>query len=207
VELAGESREFRESGSALYFAFAIALVFVFMVLASQFESLVHPFTVLLAVPLAVTGALGALWLADSTLNVYSQVGMILLIGLVTKNSILLVTYAKDLRERGYDALAAMREAGRIRLRPILMTSVASIFGALPIALGLGAGAGSRRPLGYSIIGGLVVSTLLTLFLVPVVYVLFERLQERRVRARAASGSAVIPGEYQPVAATVSMEGR
>jgi multidrug efflux pump subunit AcrB len=133
--------------------------------------------------------------------------MILLIGLVTKNSILLVTYAKDLRERGYDALAAMREAGRIRLRPILMTSVASIFGALPIALGLGAGAGSRRPLGYSIIGGLVVSTLLTLFLVPVVYVLFERLQERRVRARAASGSAVIPGEYQPVPATVSMEGR
>jgi multidrug efflux pump len=207
VELAGESREFRESGSALYFAFAIALVFVFMVLASQFESVVHPFTVLLAVPLAVTGALGALWLADSTLNVYSQVGMILLIGLVTKNSILLVTYATDLRERGYDALAAMREAGRIRLRPILMTSVASIFGALPIALGLGAGAGSRRPLGYSIIGGLVVSTLLTLFLVPVVYVLFERLHERRARARAASGSAVIPGEYQPVTATVSMEGR
>jgi multidrug efflux pump len=207
VELAGESREFRESGSALYFAFAIALVFVFMVLASQFESVVHPFTVLLAVPLAVTGALGALWLADSTLNVYSQVGMILLIGLVTKNSILLVTYATDLRARGYDALAAMREAGRIRLRPILMTSVASIFGALPIALGLGAGAGSRRPLGYSIIGGLVVSTLLTLFLVPVVYVLFERLHERRARARAASGSAVIPGEYQPVTATVSMEGR
>jgi multidrug efflux pump len=207
VELAGESREFRESGSALYFAFGIALIFVFMVLASQFESLVHPFTVLLAVPLAVTGALGALWLADSTLNVYSQVGMILLIGLVTKNSILLVTYAKDLRDHGYDALAAMREAGRIRLRPILMTSVASIFGALPIALGLGAGAGSRRPLGYSIIGGLVVSTLLTLFLVPAVYVVFERLRERRTRAVVATGSAVIPGEYQPVAATVSMEGR
>jgi len=143
VDLAGESRELKESGSALYFAFALALIFVFMVLAAQFESLLHPFTVMLAVPLAVTGALAALWLAGSTLNVYSQVGMILLIGLVTKNSILLVTYAKDLRERGRDPTAAMVEAGRIRLRPILMTSVATIMGALPIALGLGAGAGSR----------------------------------------------------------------
>jgi multidrug efflux pump len=210
VELAGESREFRESGSALYFAFGFALVFVFMVLASQFESLVHPFTVLLAVPLAVTGALAALWLADSTLNVYSQVGMILLIGLVTKNSILLVTYAKDLRERGQDALSAMREAGRIRLRPILMTSVASICGALPIAFGLGAGAGSRRPLGYSIIGGLVLSTLITLYLVPAVFVVLERARSRRVRAAESSGSVGRPvrgGDYQPVAgsATASLE--
>jgi multidrug efflux pump len=179
VDLAGESREFRESGSALYFAFALALIFVFMVLAAQFESLVHPFTVLLAVPLAVTGALTALWLTGSTLNVYSQIGMILLIGLVSKNSILLVTYANDLRQQGHDALSAMREAGRIRLRPILMTSVAAVFGVLPIALGLGAGAGSRRPLGYSIIGGLVVSTLLTLYLVPAVFVVLERLRERR----------------------------
>jgi len=185
VELAGESREFRESGTALYVAFALALIFVYMVLAAQFESLLHPFTVLLAVPLAVTGALAALWIARSTLNVYSQVGMILLIGLVSKNSILLVTYANDLRERGHDALAAMREAGRIRLRPILMTSVAATFGALPIALGLGAGAGSRRPLGYAIIGGLVVSTLLTLYLVPAVFVTFERLRARRVTASAA----------------------
>jgi multidrug efflux pump len=182
VDLAGESREFRESGGALYFAFALALIFVFMVLAAQFESLVHPFTVLLAVPLAVTGALAALWLTGSTLNVYSQIGMILLIGLVSKNSILLVTYANDLRQRGHDALSAMREAGRIRLRPILMTSVAAVFGVLPIALGLGAGAGSRRPLGYSIIGGLVVSTLLTLYLVPAVFVVLERLRERRASA-------------------------
>jgi multidrug efflux pump len=180
VDLAGESREFRESGTALYFAFVLALVFVFMVLAAQFESLLHPFTVLLAVPLAVTGALAALWVTGSTLNVYSQVGMILLIGLVSKNSILLVTYANALRVRGRDALSAMREAGRIRLRPILMTSVATVFGALPIALGLGAGAASRRPLGYAIIGGLVVSTLLTLYLVPAVFVTFERLRERRV---------------------------
>jgi multidrug efflux pump len=205
VDLAGESREFRESGSALYFAFGLALLFVFMVLAAQFESLLHPFTVLLAVPLAVTGALAALWVAGSTLNVYSQIGMILLIGLVSKNSILLVTYANDLRQKGYDALAAMREAGRIRLRPILMTSVASVFGALPIALGLGAGASSRRPLGYSIIGGLLVSTLLTLYLVPAVFVLFERLRDRRARAKASRG--VVDRDYQPVAhhATASVE--
>ena len=176
IELAGESREFRDSGGALYFAFALSLIFVFMVLAAQYESLLHPFTVLLAVPLAVTGALAALWVAGSTLNVYSQVGMILLIGLVSKNSILLVTYANDLRARGRDAISAMREAGRIRLRPILMTSVATIFGVLPIALGLGAGAGSRRPLGYAIIGGMTVSTVITLFLVPAVFVMFERLR-------------------------------
>jgi multidrug efflux pump len=180
--LAGESRELEESGGALYFAFVLALVVVFMVLASQFESLVHPFTVLLAVPLAVTGALFTLMIAGSTINLYSQIGMILLIGLVTKNSILLVEYANQLKERGLETVAAVREAGRIRLRPILMTSVATIMGALPIALGLGAGATSRRPLGYAIVGGVLVSTVLTLFLVPVVYTLFDRARER-VRAR------------------------
>jgi multidrug efflux pump len=188
VDLAGQSREFKESGGALYFAFALALIFVFMVLAAQYESLLHPFTVLLAVPLAVTGALMALWITKSTLNVYSQIGMILLIGLVSKNSILLVTYANQLRLEGQTALEAMREAGRIRLRPILMTSVATIFGALPIALGLGAGATSRRPLGYSIIGGMILSTMLTLFLVPAVFVVFERLR----RTRPVPVSAGIP---------------
>ncbi|HEX2450873.1 MAG TPA: efflux RND transporter permease subunit [Gemmatimonadales bacterium] len=179
--LAGESRELEESGGALYFAFVLALIVVFMVLASQFESLVHPFTVLLAVPLAVTGALVTLRLAGSTINLYSQIGMILLIGLATKNSILLVEYANQLKEKGLDTIAAVREAGRIRLRPILMTSVATIMGATPIALGLGAGATSRRPLGYAIVGGVMVSTILTLFLVPVVYALFDRARGR-VRA-------------------------
>ncbi len=178
IALAGESREFQESGNALYFAFALALVVVFMVLASQFESLVHPFTVLLSVPLAVAGALGTLLITGSTLNLYSQIGMILLIGLVTKNSILLVEYTNQLKARGMETVDAVLEAGRIRLRPILMTSVATIMGALPIALGLGAGSVSRRPLGYAIVGGLLFSTVLTLFLVPAVYVILDNVRLR-----------------------------
>jgi multidrug efflux pump len=193
TQLAGESRELRESGSALYFAFLLALTVVFMVLASQFESLVHPFTVLLAVPLAVTGALITLKLAGSTLNLYSQIGMILLIGLVTKNSILLVEYTNQLKEKGLDTVAAVLEAGRIRLRPILMTSVATIMSAIPVALGLGAGSLSRRPLGYAIVGGVFFSTTLTLFLVPTVYVLFDgalaRLRARRAAAAFAPETA------------------
>jgi multidrug efflux pump len=173
--LTGESREFEESGNALYFAFVLALIVVYMVLAAQFESLVHPFTVLLSVPLAVTGALLTLWLTGSTLNLFSQIGMILLIGIVTKNSILLVEYANRAKARGLDAVEAMLESGRIRLRPILMTSVATIIALMPIALGLGAGAASRRPLGYAIVGGLFFSTILTLYLVPVVYVLLDSL--------------------------------
>jgi multidrug efflux pump len=195
--LAGESRELEESGSSLYFAFLLALLVVFMVLASQFESLVHPFTVLLAVPLAVTGALLTLWVAGSTINLYSQIGMILLIGLVTKNSILLVEYANQLKERGLATVEAVREAGRIRLRPILMTSVSTVMGAVPIALGLGAGSASRRPLGYSIVGGVLLSTLLTLFLVPVVYVVFDAVRQRARTRRpvlAASEPAVAEAE-------------
>ena len=176
--LAGESRELDESGSSLYFAFLLALLVVFMVLASQFESLVHPFTVLLAVPLAVTGALFTLKIAGATLNLYSQIGMILLIGLVTKNSILLVEYINQLKERGLDTIEAALEAGRIRLRPILMTSVATVMGAVPIAFGLGAGSISRRPLGYAIVGGVLFSTLLTLYVVPAVYVIFDGLRGR-----------------------------
>ncbi len=194
--LAGESRELDESGSALYFAFALALVVVFMVLASQFESLVHPFTVLLAVPLAVTGALVTLKLTGSTINLYSQIGMILLIGLVTKNSILLVEYTNQLKERGMETLEAALEAGRIRLRPILMTSVATIMGALPIALGLGAGSLSRRPLGYAIVGGLLFSTILTLYVVPVVYVIFDRLLARTRRKAPVHRGSLAPAEAE-----------
>jgi multidrug efflux pump len=179
--LSGQSREFKESGGALFFAFGVALLVVFMVLASQFESLVHPFTVLLAVPLAVTGALATLLVVGSTINLYSQIGMILLIGLVTKNSILLVEYANQLKAKGLDTVAAVIEAGRIRLRPILMTSVSTIMGALPVALGIGTGSASRRPLGYAIVGGIFFSTVLTLFVVPVAYVLLDRLRARETR--------------------------
>ncbi len=176
--LAGESRELEESGNALYFAFVLALIVVYMVLAAQFESLIHPFTVLLSVPLAVTGALLTLLLAGSTLNIYSQIGMILLIGIVSKNSILLVEYANQLKEKGLGSVEAMLESGRIRFRPILMTATATIFGAMPIALGLGAGSASRRPLGYAIVGGLLFSTVLTFYLVPVVYVMLDALRAR-----------------------------
>jgi multidrug efflux pump len=194
--LAGESRELEESGSSLYFAFVLALVVVFMVLASQFESMLHPFTVLLAVPLAVTGALFTLKLAGSTINVYSQIGMILLIGLVTKNSILLVEYINQLKEKGMPTLEAALEAGRIRLRPILMTSVATVMGALPIALGLGAGSLSRRPLGYAIVGGMLFSTLLTLYVVPAVYVIFDGLVARARGRRPAHRGALTPAEAE-----------
>jgi multidrug efflux pump len=185
--LAGDSREFRESGGALYFAFGIALLVVFMVLASQFESLVHPFTVLLAVPLAVTGALATLFVASffhfpgGTINLYSEIGMILLIGLVTKNSILLVEYSNQLKARGLDTMAAVIEAGRIRLRPILMTSVATIMGAIPVMIGTAVGSASRRPLGYAIVGGIFFSTALTLFVVPVAYTLLDRLRAREAQ--------------------------
>ena len=156
--------------------------------------MLHPFTVILAVPLAVTGALVALLLTGSTLNLFSQIGMILLIGLVTKNSILLVEYANQLKRTGLDATAAMVRSGAIRLRPIVMTSVATIMGAMPIALGLGAGSASRRPLGYAIVGGMMFSTLLTLFLVPVVYTLLDGLRLRLpFRKRAAE---LTPAEAQ-----------
>ena len=194
--LAGESRELEESGSSLYFAFILALVVVFMVLASQFESLVHPFTVLLAVPLAVTGALFTLKLLGSTINVYSQIGMILLIGLVTKNSILLVEYINQLKGKGMTTIEAARESGRIRLRPILMTSVSTVMGAIPIALGLGAGSLSRRPLGYAIVGGVLFSTLLTLYVVPAVYVIFDGLLARMRRQQAVRPRSLAPAEAE-----------
>lgn len=191
--LAGESRELEESGNALYFAFILALIVVYMVLAAQFESLLHPLTVLMSVPLAVTGALVTLLITGSTLNLFSQIGMILLVGLGTKNSILLVEYANQLKGRGMETLDAILEAGRIRLRPILMTSVATIIAMMPIALGLGAGSASRKPLGYVIVGGMLFSTVLTLFLVPVVYVLLDAARVRLRRPREALSPVPMEG--------------
>jgi multidrug efflux pump len=173
-ELAGQSKEFSESSSKLYFMFVLAVVFIFLVLAAQFESFIHPITILLSVPLAIVGALISLFVLRQSLNIYSQIGLIMLVGLVTKNSILIVEYANQLRNRGLETLEAVYEASRIRLRPILMTSFATIMGVLPIALGIGAGAESRMSLGIAVVGGLFFSTFLTLLLVPVVYTLLAR---------------------------------
>ncbi len=174
TELAGQSREYRESSGSLAFMFLLALVFIFLVLAAQFESFVHPFTILLSVPLALVGAVVSLFVLRQSLNIFSQIGLVMLIGLVTKNAILIVEFSNQLRGRGESILAAVQEAARIRLRPILMTSLSTVFGILPIALGLGAGAESRQPLGIAIVGGILFSTFLTLVVVPVVYSLLAR---------------------------------
>lgn len=178
TDLAGQSREFRESSSSLYFMFVLAVLFIFLVLAAQFESFIDPLTILIAVPLAMIGAFISLFLFGQTMNIFSQIGLIMLIGLVTKNSILIVEFANQLREQGRNVVEAVIESSRIRLRPILMTSFATVFGVLPIAIGLGAGAESRRPLGIAVVGGLIFSTFLTLVLVPLVYSLMSRFTHR-----------------------------
>ena len=191
-ELAGQSKEFRESSNSLYFLFLLAVVFIYLVLAAQFESFIHPLTILLSVPLAVVGALISLFAFGQSLNIFSQIGLIMLIGLVTKNSILIVEYANQLRARGLDIAEAVAEAAKIRLRPILMTSFATVFGILPIAIGFGAGAESRRPLGIAVVGGLIFSTFLTLLLVPAVYTILARFSKLDPEARQDSeaGEAV-----------------
>jgi multidrug efflux pump len=173
-EFGGQSLEFKSSSASLYFMFVLAVIFIFLVLSAQFESFIHPLTILLSVPLAVFGALLSLYVFGQTLNIYSQIGLIMLIGLVTKNSILIVEYSNQLRASGKSIMKAVIEAATIRLRPILMTSFATIFGVLPIAIGLGAGAEARRPLGIAVVGGMFFSTFLTLVMVPVVYSLLAR---------------------------------
>jgi multidrug efflux pump len=175
TDLDGQSREFRSASSSLYFLFVFAVVFIYLVLAAQFESFVDPFTILLSVPLAVFGALVSLWAMDQTLNIYSQIGLIMLVGLVTKNSILIVEFANQLRGRGHSVNEAVIQAAGIRLRPILMTSFATIFGVLPIAIALGAGGEARQPLGIAVVGGMLFSTFLTLLVVPAVYSLLGPL--------------------------------
>jgi multidrug efflux pump len=174
-EYGGQSLEFKTSSSSLYFMFLMAVVFIYLVLSAQFESFIHPLTILLSVPLAVFGALLTLFVFGQSLNIYSQIGLIMLVGLVTKNAILIVEFANQLRERGKNILDAVVEASTIRLRPILMTSFSTIFGVLPIAIGLGAGSESRRPLGLAVVGGVFLATFLTLLLVPVVYTVLARL--------------------------------
>ena len=167
--LSGASRDFAESASNTSFAFILALVLVYLILAAQFESFRDPFIIMLTVPLALAGALLSLYLFDQTLNIFSQIGMIMLIGLVTKNGILIVEFANQQRTKGLERAEAAMEASVSRLRPILMTSLATALGALPIALALGAGAQSRIPLGIAVVGGILFSLLLTLYVVPTSY--------------------------------------
>ena len=174
TELNGVSREFRASSGALGLVFVLALVFIFLVLAAQFESFVDPFIILLAVPLSMVGALAALQLAGGTLNVYSQIGLVTLIGLITKHGILIVEFSNQLRQQGREVRDAVMEAAALRLRPILMTTGAMVLGALPLALARGAGAESRQQIGWVIVGGMSVGTLLTIFVVPTVYTWFAR---------------------------------
>ena len=171
TDVDGQSREFRKSGGEIYFTFVLALFFIYLVLAGQFESFIHPFVIMLSVPLSMTGALFTLWLAGGTLNIYSQVGLVTLVGLITKHGILIVEFANQLRERGETLFDAVVDSATLRLRPILMTTGAMVLGAIPLALAHGAGAESRTQIGWVIVGGMSFGTLLTLFVVPTAYTL------------------------------------
>jgi multidrug efflux pump len=167
--LAGDSRDFQESASSLMFAFLLALILIFLVLSAQFESFRDPFIVMMTVPLALTGALLFMWYFDITMNIFSQIGIIMLIGLVSKNGILMVEFANQRRQKGMSKIEAIKYAAAARFRPILMTSLSTILGVLPLTLGFGEGAQSRVAMGVAVVGGLIISTFLTLYVVPAVY--------------------------------------
>jgi hydrophobe/amphiphile efflux-1 (HAE1) family protein len=174
TDLTGPSRDFSESSSNVMFAFLLALLLIYLILAAQFESFIDPLTIMLTVPLALCGALLSLWYFNQTLNIFSQIGIIMLIGLVTKNGILIVEFANQLREQGKTVREAIQEASAARLRPILMTSIATALGAMPIALSLGAGSSSRVAMGVVIVGGILFSLVLTLYVIPAIYSYFSK---------------------------------
>jgi hypothetical protein len=199
VDYNGQSREFRQSSSSLAFTFTLALAFIYLVLAAQFESFRDPFIIMLTVPLSMAGALLALWLAGGTLNVYSQIGLVTLVGLITKHGILIVEFANQLQEKGIERTEAVIESATLRLRPILMTTGAMVLGTVPLALATGAGAESRQQIGWVIVGGLLLGTFFTLFVVPTVYSLL-----------AASGLAYGAGQRRlasPPARPLLLAGR
>jgi len=183
VRYTGEAERMGDMFGSILFALVLAVIFVYMILAAQFESFVHPFTIGLSLPLALVGAVVALLLAGSTMNMMSMIGIVMLMGLVTKNAILLVDYTNTLRKRGLARDDAILRAGPVRLRPILMTTTAMVFGMLPVALGIGAGSEMRAPMAICVIGGLLSSMFLTLVLVPVVYTLMDDLSHRFRRAK------------------------
>jgi multidrug efflux pump len=170
----GESREFKNSGNEMYFMFVLTLIVVFLVLAAQFESFVHPFVIMTTVPLAVIGALLGLWMYGMSVNVFSQIAAIMLVGLAAKNGILIVEFANQLRDRGIEYREAVIEAAAIRLRPVLMTSLCTAFGAVPLMIASGAGAEARQAIGVAVFYGVIVSVVLTLAVVPAVYTLVAK---------------------------------
>ena len=190
----GLSREFEESSAAIYVTFGLAFVIVFLVLAAQFESWIHPLIIMLTVPLAVTGALLALFWSGISLNIYSQIGIIMLLGLMAKNGILIVEFANQLRDQGYEVREAILEGACLRFRPVLMTTISTVFGAVPLVIATGAGAESRAAIGMVILGGLIFATTLTLFIIPVLYNLLARFAKasnavEKELERQASGNA------------------
>jgi multidrug efflux pump len=193
VDYDGQTREFKLSSGNLQLVFAMAIVFIYLVLSAQFESFRAPFIIMLTVPLSMAGALAALWLTGGTLNVYSQIGLVTLVGLITRHGILIVEFANQLRERGESMLEAIVESSVLRLRPILMTTAATILGAIPLALAVGAGAESRQQIGWVIVGGLVLGTFFTLFVVPAVYTLVAP-REVAVTGGEAQATAVKPAD-------------
>jgi len=178
TDLNGVSREFRDSQGSIYLTFVLALVFIYLVLAAQFESFADPFVILLSVPLSMAGALFALWATGGTWNIYSQIGVITLVGLITKHGILIVEFSNQLQERGQSLFDSVQHAAVLRLRPILMTTGAMVLGAVPLALSTGAGAESRIQIGWVIVGGMSFGTVLTLFVVPTMYTLMEQFLGR-----------------------------
>jgi len=189
TDLNGQSREFRDARGSIYLVFVLALVFIYLVLAAQFESFADPFVIMLSVPLSLTGALLALWWAGGTMNIFSQIGLITLVGLITKHGILIVEFANQLRGRGEALYDAVRHASVLRLRPILMTTGAMVLGATPLALAEGAGAESRMQIGWVIVGGLSFGTVLTLYVVPTMYTIVREWLDRGVPSGAGHSAA------------------
>jgi len=197
TDLNGQAREFRDSAGSIYLTFILALLFIYLVLSAQFESFISPFVILLSVPLSMTGALFALWATGGTWNIYSQIGLVTLVGLITKHGILIVEFSNQLRDKGLQLLDAVEEAAVLRLRPILMTTGAMVLGALPLALSHGAGAESRTQIGWVIVGGMTFGTLLTLFVVPTAYSLLAKRERKKRDEFPAPGPVPHP---QPEAA-------
>jgi multidrug efflux pump len=196
----GESQAFREAGGSIYFVFLLTILVVYLLLAAQFESFVHPGVIITTVPLAVAGGLIGLALMGQTMNLFSQVGLVMLVGLAAKNGILIVEFANQLRDAGRDIDTAVREAARRRLRPILMTSIATVAGAVPLMLASGAGAAARTAIGVVIVWGVSIATVITLFLIPLLYSRLARFTgsplavTRKLEAQLAGPAQAQPAE-------------